>query len=198
MFCARAPAGRWRLQCLGSDSRAGPHEPCRNRHVHGRHARHGATGARPDHPRPRQFRPRIRRGSITPSVIASIGSLRGALGLDHPAGGGQARIAGQIGLRQKHDIGAGDLILEHLGQRGFVVQAFVRRALGSTAASSGRTGPPPPPRHRPGHDAIDGDARADRGPVERLQKRLRQGEARGFDQDVIGRCGIAIRARSSG
>jgi hypothetical protein len=29
------------------------------------------------------------------------------LGLDHLPGGGQTRVAGQIGLGQKHEVGAG-------------------------------------------------------------------------------------------
>ncbi len=37
------------------------------------------------------------------------------------------------------------------------------------------------------HDAVHGDPRADRRPAECLQKRLRQREAGGFYQDVLGR-----------
>ena len=68
-----------------------------------------------------------------------------------------------------------------------MVQAFIRCALRFDGFLVGRK---PARRHRlgigKGHDTIDSDARADRGPVERLQKRLRQGETRGLDQDVIG------------
>ena len=36
-----------------------------------------------------------------------------------------------------------------------------------------------------GDDAVDGDARTDIGPVKSLQQRLRQGQPRGFDQNMV-------------
>ena len=111
-------------------------------------------------------------------------------GFDHRFRGGKARLTGQIGLRQEHDIGAGNLVLEHFRQRRFMVDRVIRFALGLNRVDIGREA-------AGGHglgigqsdDAIDRDARADCGPVEGLQKRLRQSQARGLDQDMVGALG---------
>ncbi len=100
---------------------------------------------------------------------------------------GDAVRPGKVGLRQQHHVGTGDLVLEDFGQRRLVVDALVRCALCVH------------PRHvrreaarRDGlgigecYDAVDGDARADRRPVEGAQERLRKRQPRGLDQDVVG------------
>ena len=103
------------------------------------------------------------------------------------ARGGQSSFAGEIGLRQQHDVGAGNLVLEHFRQRRFVVDAVISGALCGDRVEVGRE---PSGRHRLGigqrDHAVDRDARADRGPVERLQQRFWQRQPRGLDQDVVG------------
>jgi hypothetical protein len=109
---------------------------------------------------------------MVPSVI-DHGQARGASASITARAAASPAIARQIGLGQQHDIGAGDLILEHLGQGRFMVKAVIRRALrihrrhiGGKAAR----------RHRLGigqrDHPVDGDARPDRGPVKGLQQGL--------------------------
>ena len=96
----------------------------------------------------------------------------------------------QIGLVQDHEIGAGELVGEHLLERVVVVDrrvgaALPRDRLGSSAKRPGRD------RRRVDHrdDAVDGHAGADLGPGEGLHQRLRQRQAGGLDDDMVGRLG---------
>ena len=50
------------------------------------------------------------------SRLPGLGPLLGGLGLHNGAGGGNTGFSGQVGFGEKHDVGAGDLILEHLAQ----------------------------------------------------------------------------------
>ena len=97
-------------------------------------------------------------------------------------------IAQKIGLVEDHHVGAVELILEQLLDRVLVIEIGIGGALAATAllivgeaAFGKRLGVD----H--GHHAIDGHARLDLGPVEGAHQRLRQGEARGLDDDVLGR-----------
>ena len=102
-----------------------------------------------------------------------------------PRGGG---LVQQVGLVQHHQIRGQELILIDLRQRVVVVQRRVRRALGGHRlrilgeAALGHGGAV---HHR--HHPVHRDAGPDAGPVEGLDQRLRQGEAGGLDQDVLGR-----------
>ena len=111
----------------------------------------------------------------------------GHLGADHLTGGGKARVTRKIGLGQKDQIGAQDLVFEDLGQRGFMVKAWVGGTLG---IDCGDIGGKAPGGHGfgigKGDHAINGDLRADGRPVKRLEQGLRQCQARGFDQDMVG------------
>ena len=114
------------------------------------------------------------------------GQGAGQLGLDRGAGGGDALRSGQIGLGQQDDIGAGDLILEDLGQGRLVVQAGVggalrvhRRHVGGEATCCHGLG------IGQGDHAVHGDARADGGPVEGLEQGLGQRQPGRLDQDVV-------------
>ncbi len=96
----------------------------------------------------------------------------------------------QIGLVEHDHVGGHELILIDLGQRVVVIDGGVFLALagdglgvvGETAFGDGR-------RIDHGDDAVDGKARADRGPIEGLDQGLRQRKAGGLDEDVLGRVG---------
>ena len=95
-------------------------------------------------------------------------------------------VVEQIALRHDDEIGAGDLILEHLLDRVVVVERVVRGSLrlkrlgirGDMAV--GKRGPV---NH--GDHAVDRDPAADRGPLEGLHQRFGQGQAGGLDQYVL-------------
>ena len=120
-------------------------------------------------------------------------------GLDHLHGAGQvlvdlgqnlALVAGLhlVGLVEDDEVGAEELVLEHLLERIVVIDGGVGRALrceririvGEGAGGHGRA-----VDH--GDHAVDRHAGADVRPVEGAHEGLRQGEARGLDQDVLGR-----------
>ena len=113
--------------------------------------------------------------------------LARSFGLDHGACPGDPLGPGQIAFGQQHHIGARDLIFEHLGQGCFVVDAVIGGALGIHRRHV-RCEPARRDGFRVGQrdHAVNRDAAADRRPVERLQERLWQRQARGFDQDMIG------------
>ena len=95
--------------------------------------------------------------------------------------------ADQVGLVENDQIGGGQLILEQLFQRAFVIEPFIRLALcvelvvvmGKAAGGDRRA-----VDH--GDNAVDGHLRLDPGPVERCHQRLRQGQAGRLDDYVIG------------
>ena len=119
-------------------------------------------------------------------------------GGDHRPRRRNAVRPGEIDLGEQHHVRAGELILEHLGQRGLMVDARIRGAL---RVDGGEIGREPPGgdrfRIRQRDHAVDGDARADRRPVERFQQRLGQREAGGFDEDMVGP-GIECEQRLDG
>ena len=99
----------------------------------------------------------------------------------------KAALAREIGLGQQHDVGAADLVLEYFGQWRLVIEIFGGRALGLDGGGIGREAAGRDGfRIGKGNHAVDRDPRPDLGPVERLQKRLWQRQAGGFDQDVVG------------
>ena len=106
--------------------------------------------------------------------------------------------ADQIGLVQHDQVGGHELVLVDLGERIVVFDGGILGALagdrlrivGEAAFGDGR-------RIDHGDDAVDGEARADRRPVEGLDQRLRQSEARGLDEDVLGRQ-VAVDQRLHG
>ena len=92
----------------------------------------------------------------------------------------------KIALRQDHEVGAGNLILEDFLDRIVMVERIVGGALrgkrihvGSDLAGGERGAV-----HHRDH-AVHRDAALHRRPLERLHQRLRQGEAGGLDDDVI-------------
>ncbi len=96
--------------------------------------------------------------------------------------------AEQIGLVEHDEVGAQELVLVDLLQRVVVIDRGVVRLLrrqrcGIVGEAPGGDGSAVDHCN----DAVDGDARGDRRPVERLHQRLGQGEPRCFDQDVLGR-----------
>jgi hypothetical protein len=111
---------------------------------------------------------------------------------------GAVVAAHMVDLVEEDEIGAEELVLEHLLERVVVVhrdvlRALVRQGLGIVREDAGRDGRPV----HYGDDAVHGDARADRGPVERVHEGLRQGEARGLDQNVLGRVRPLEQSRQS-
>ena len=96
-----------------------------------------------------------------------------------------------VGLVDDHEVGAGELLLEQLLERGLVVdrrvllaQPLHGRGIGGEAAGGDRRGV------GDHHDAVDRELRAHVRPGEGLDQRLRQRQARGLDHDVVGQ-GIA-------
>jgi len=96
----------------------------------------------------------------------------------------------QVRLVEDDEVGAGELVGEDLIERVVVVDRRVRRPL---RLERRRVVGKAPVGHRLGvdhdDDAIDRDAALDLGPVEGLDERLRQRQARGLDDDVLGRLG---------
>ena len=94
----------------------------------------------------------------------------------------------QVALVQHHQVGAGELILEHFLDRIVVLERGVGGALAGQRLEVGGDATFRDRRaidHR--HHAIDGDAALDRGPVKGLHQRFRQRETGGLDHDVIDR-----------
>jgi hypothetical protein len=92
----------------------------------------------------------------------------------------------QIALGEHHEIGASDLILEHLLDRIVVIERIIGRALARERLEIGgdmSAGKGCAIDH--GDDAIDGDARLYRRPMEGLNQGLRQREAGRFDHDML-------------
>ena len=94
----------------------------------------------------------------------------------------------QIDLRQDHQIGAGDLVLEDLLNRVVVVEGVIGRALGRQGVEiaghlTGGQGRAVDHRDHP----VDGHPATDVRPLKRLHQGFGQGQARGFDEDVIDR-----------
>ena len=99
-------------------------------------------------------------------------------------------VGDEVGLVEDDEVGGDQLVLEQFAERGFVIEHVVGRAqridggfvIGKAAfAERGGIGD--------GDDAIDGDLGLDLGPVEGADQRLRQGEAGGLDDDVVGPVG---------
>ena len=92
----------------------------------------------------------------------------------------------QVALVEHHEIGAGDLVLEHFFDRVVMVERRVGLTLTRKRLEVGAdptVGERRAIDHR--HHAVDGDAALDGGPMERLHQRLRQSEAGGLDDDVL-------------
>ena len=102
------------------------------------------------------------------------------------AHGGDAFCVKQVGLVQDDEVGAGQLILEQFLDRALMVQIVVFGALGSdrVVVVGEATGGDGCAIDNSDH-TIDGHAGADVRPVEGGDQRLRQGETRGFDDDVV-------------
>ena len=94
----------------------------------------------------------------------------------------------QVGLVEDHQVGAGDLVFEDLGERRLVIEGVVGRALrlergfvvGETAFRERRA-----VDHR--DHAVHREPGANLGPVEGRDQRLGEREAGGLDEDVLGR-----------
>ncbi len=106
--------------------------------------------------------------------------------------GGERRLhAGsveQVALVEHDEVGAGELVLEHLLDRIVVIERRVGGALARQRLDVGGDAPIRERRavdHR--DDAVHGDAALDRRPVEGLDQRLGQRETRGLDDDVLDR-----------
>ncbi len=102
----------------------------------------------------------------------------------------------KVGLVDDDQVGAGKLVVEQFGQRGFMVKAVVGGALGVDARLvMGKA----PFGHRGAidqrDDPVNGYAGGNLGPVEGAHQRLGQGKARGFDDNVIGRVGPGQQRR---
>ena len=94
----------------------------------------------------------------------------------------------QVALVEHDEIGAGDLVLEHLLDGIVVIERGVGGALARQRLEVGgdaAVGERRAVDHR--DDAVDRDAALDRRPVERLHQRLGQREAGGLDHDVLDR-----------
>ena len=95
-------------------------------------------------------------------------------------------VVDEIALVEHDEIGAGDLVLEHLLDRIVMVERSVGGALRAERVEIGgdaAVGERRAVDHD--HDAVDGDAALDRRPMERLHQRLRQRQAGGLDDDVL-------------
>ncbi len=105
---------------------------------------------------------------------------------DDGVGARRAGCVDQVALRQDDEVGAGDLILEHLLDRIVMVERLVRGALRSERIQVGgdlAVGQRRAIDH--GDDAVDRHAALHRRPLERLDQRLGQRQAGGLDQDVV-------------
>ncbi|MNS31196.1 hypothetical protein D3C72_632450 [compost metagenome] len=99
---------------------------------------------------------------------------------------GQAFGVDQVGLVQHHQVGAGQLVGEQFVQRRLVVQVGVELALGIDLVRVGGEGAS---GHRRAVDhrdhRVDGAGIADFRPLEGLHQRFGQGQAAGFDEDMV-------------
>ena len=106
---------------------------------------------------------------------------------DRGARFGETGVVEQVALVEHHEIGAGDLILEHFLDRIVMIQRAVGGALPRQRVEIGcdtAVGERGAVDH---HDhAVDGDAALDRRPLEGLHQRLRQRQAGRLDHDVLG------------
>ena len=142
--------------------------------------------ARRCRPRPRVPSPSSDR-RIDPAVpLGTIFTARGRVLADDGVGAGRAGGVDQVALRQDDQVGAGDLVLEHLLDRVVMVERGIGGALRGERVHVG--GDPAFGQCRPvdhGDDAVDRHPALHRRPLERLHQRLGQRQARGLDQDVI-------------
>ncbi len=103
--------------------------------------------------------------------------------------GGQLRafaLAQEVGFVDDDHICAGDLVFEEFRQRRFVIEVFVKLALGIHCGNvMGKTAFGNGFAIHHSHNAIDGDLGGNFGPIERADQGLGQGEARCFDDDMI-------------
>ncbi len=121
-----------------------------------------------------------------PSATVTIFTARGSAPVTAAERLVDAGGVEQVALVQHHQVGAGDLILEHLLDRVVVIERGVGGALAGQRLEVGGDatfGERRAVDHR--HHAVDGDAALDRGPVKRLHQRFRQREAGGLDHDVL-------------
>ena len=105
----------------------------------------------------------------------------------HPRLDARAGVGvGAVRLAQDHQVGGAKLILEQLAQGGIVVEIGIGLTL---RANSGGIGRETPRGHGGGIDhrehRIHRAGVADLRPVKRLHQGLRQGQARGLDQNVV-------------
>ena len=106
--------------------------------------------------------------------------------------------ADQVGLVEHDQVGGHELVLVDLGEWIVVFDGGIFGALtgdrlgivGEAAFGDGR-------RIDHGDDAVDGETRADGGPVEGLDQGLRQSKPRGLDENVLGRQ-VAVDQRLHG
>ena len=101
-----------------------------------------------------------------------------------------ARVVEQVELVENHQIGGGELIFVQLVKRGRVIEGGVGGALAPDAVGIGGEGSG---KHRRrvdhGENAVDRQAGPHLGPGKGLEQRLGQRQARGLDDDVLGRIG---------
>ena len=169
-------------------ARARRRRRCRNRRGRAPPRHRDARDGRQDRPRPRHRGRAGWSGSIRPSLV--VDDLHGARHRRPryrrctPA---RLRLGEQVGLVQHDEVGAEQLVLVDLLQRVVVIDRGVGGALRQQLL--GIVGEAPV-RDRSGidhrHHAVDRQLGADRGPVEGLDQRLRQRQARGLDDDVVG------------
>ena len=138
--------------------------------------------------------------------------MRAVLGLDDLHGARQLALdlgraprarpasSSRSALLSDDEVGAEELVLEHLLQRVVVVDGWSSPARWAASAAGSSAKRPAATAGAVDHrdDAVDGDARADRRPVEGLHQRLRQRQAGGLDDDVLGRVGAASSSSIAG
>ncbi len=162
----------------------------RNRHGRDRaRPRHDARGGQRGRSRRRHPDPRSAPARPVPCAVSTIlirlRQMLGDLGLD----AGPAGLVDEVTLVEQDQVGAEDLVLEHLFQRVVVLDRGVGRPSAPPAPRDRRrTGPRPRPGRRPRRRRRRPVTRARiAGQFEGLHQRLRQSEAGGLDQDVLGR-----------
>ena len=102
----------------------------------------------------------------------------------HP---GETGSVHEVGLVDYDQVGAEQLILEHLLDRGFVIDLAGGLALGGQGRWIGREAALGGCcRIHHGNHPVHRHPRLDSGPVEGLHQRLGQGEAAGLDHDMLG------------
>ncbi|MNI46819.1 hypothetical protein D3C73_1013030 [compost metagenome] len=105
---------------------------------------------------------------------------------DFQAHAGQVGRVDQVGFVENHQVGAGQLVGKQLVQWRFVVQVRVEFALGIDLVREGGKGTGGHGRavdH--GDHRVNGAGTADFRPLESLDQRFWQGQARRFDEDVV-------------